>query len=127
MGRSLILSRILLCISALWLFLSLYLSRMGYCIPAWAYLAFIPLLLAFIVPVWTKEKPQMQELSYACAALLCVALPLALTDSQVWSLQRIFLALHIHNHGALGCGRISAGKSAGAEAGSVEIGPEDLA
>lgn len=79
MGRNLILSRILLCISALWLFLSLYLSRMGYCIPAWAYLAFIPLLLAFIVPVWTKEKPQMQELSYACAALLCVALPLALT------------------------------------------------
>ncbi|MGN1226047.1 MAG: phosphatidate cytidylyltransferase [Candidatus Cryptobacteroides sp.] len=79
MGRKLILSRVFLSVSVLWLFLSLYLSRLGYCIQAWAYLALIPLLIAFIVPVWTKEKSQMQELSYACAGLLCVGLPLALS------------------------------------------------
>lgn len=79
MGKALLPSRILMELAVLWLFLGLYLSRLGIISSAWIYLAILPLMLAFILPVWSREDLKMKDLSYACAALLCVGLPLALT------------------------------------------------
>lgn len=72
-------SRFWICMAVVFLFVVLYLTRLGLCSVRWSTLSFVPFFIGIVWPIWTSEKNEYANMGYITAGLLFVALPLLMT------------------------------------------------
>lgn len=76
MGKTFLASQVLLCTGAVLLFLSVYLHRMQM-LSEWSiFLSVIPVVVAVVLPIWSRDYSKYGLMSYGVAGLFFTALPL---------------------------------------------------
>lgn len=69
-------SRLWICLALVYLFISLYLTRMNFFPARWISLFIIPLFIGIVWPIWSSEKAEYSKMAYIAAGLLFIGFPL---------------------------------------------------